>query len=237
MARIKQSAKHHPRSAAINRRASDLKRDQVYEALLLDIICGDLRPGQLVDEATLSARYEKGRAGVRDALYRLSLEGLIERRPRLGSVITDISVRELQQVFELRVQFEGRSAALAAQNATPVEIAAIKNAYQGVEKVIEAADYRRLVQMDRAFHEAVATATHNSYLQRVMAMLNASALRFWYYALPRRAESALREEISTHLRVASEIERRDAAAAQKAMREVLDGFPSTVKGVFDFALK
>ncbi|MGZ6662462.1 MAG: hypothetical protein ACXVHL_34620 [Solirubrobacteraceae bacterium] len=68
-------------------------------------------------------------------------------------------------------------------------------------------------------------------------MLNASALRFWHYALPRRAESALREEIATHLRVASEIERRDAEAAQKAMKEVLDGFPSTVKGVFDIVLK
>jgi DNA-binding GntR family transcriptional regulator len=70
-----------------------------------------------------------------------------------------------------------------------------------------------------------------------MAMLVASALRFWHYALPRRAESALREEIAAHLRVASEIERHDAEAAQKAMREVLDGFPSTVKGLFDFALK
>jgi GntR family transcriptional regulator, rspAB operon transcriptional repressor len=217
--------------------ALDLKRDQVYEALLFDIICGDLRPGQLVDEATLADRYGVGRAGVRDALYRLSLEGLIERRPRLGSVITDISVRELQQVFELRVQFEGRAAALAAQNATLEEIAAIRTVYQGAEKVIEAADYRTLVQMDRAFHEAIAVATHNIYLQRVMAMLNASALRFWHYALPRRAESALREEVAAHLRVASEIERHDAEAAQKAMREVLDGFPSTVKGVFDVALQ
>jgi DNA-binding GntR family transcriptional regulator len=219
------------------RRGVDLKRNHAYEAILIDIICGDLRPGQLVDEATLAAQYREGRAGIRDALYRLSLEGLIERRPRLGSVITDISVRELQQVFELRVHFEGRAAALAAQTATAEEIAAIRNSYRGVEKVIEGADYRRLVQMDRAFHEAIAEATHNFYLQRIMAMLIASALRFWHYALPRRAESALREEISTHLRVASEIERRDSEAAQKAMREVLDGFPSTVKGIFDIVVK
>jgi DNA-binding GntR family transcriptional regulator len=218
-------------------RGVDLKRNHAYEAILIDIICGDLRPGQLIDEATLAAQYREGRAGIRDALFRLSLEGLIERRPRLGSVITDISVRELQQVFELRVHFEGRAAALAAQTATAEEIAAIRNSYRGVEKVIEGADYRRLVQMDRAFHEAIAEATHNFYLQRIMAMLIASALRFWHYALPRRAESALREEISTHLRVASEIERRDSEAAQKAMREVLDGFPSTVKGIFDIVFK
>ena len=218
-------------------RKVDLKRDQVYEALLLDIICGDLRPGQLVDEVTLAEQYGEGRAGVRDALHQLSLEGLIERRPRLGSVITDVSVRELQQVFELRVQLEGQAAALAAQNATPEEIIAITNAYQGVEQVIEAADYRKLIQMDRAFHEAIAIATHSTYLQRIMAMLTANALRFWHYALSRRSNSILREEIPAHLRVASAIERHDQEAAQKAMREVLDRFPSTVKGIFDFALK
>jgi DNA-binding GntR family transcriptional regulator len=217
--------------------ALDLKRDQIYEMLLLDIICDDLRPGQMVDEASLAEQYGQGRAGIRDALWRLSLEGLVERRPRLGSVITDISLKELQQIFDLRVQLEGRAAALAAQNATEKEVAAIRNAYQGVEKVIETADYRKLVQMDRAFHGAVAAATHNICLQRVMSMLIASALRFWHYALRRRAGSALREEIAAHLRVASAIERHDPVEAQKAMSEVLDKFPSTVKGIFDFALK
>ena len=218
-------------------RKVDLKRDQAYEALLLDIICGDLRPGQLVDEATLAAQYKDGRAGIRDALYRLSLEGLIERRPRLGSVITDISVKELQQVFELRVQLEGQAAALAAQNATSEEIVAITKAYQGVEKVIETADYRTLIQMDRAFHEAIAVATHNTNLQRIMAMLTANALRFWYYALSQRPKSALCDEIPAHFRVASAIERHDQEEARKAMGEVLDRFPSTVKGIFDFVLK
>ncbi len=234
MRRIKKNAPHSGMNSAPT---LDLKRDQIYERLLLDIICGDLRPGQLVDEATLAEHYGEGRAGVRDALYRLSLEGLVERRPRLGSVIKDISVRELHQVFDLRVQLEGRAAALAAENATQREVAAIRNVYQGVEKVIETADYRKLVQMDRAFHEAIAVATHNIFLQSVMAMLIASGLRFWHYALPRRAESALREEIGAHFRVASAIERHDAEAAQKAMREVLDKFPSTVMGIFNIALK
>jgi DNA-binding GntR family transcriptional regulator len=229
--------KLRPQSAPNYARPVDLKRDQVYEALLLDIICGDLRPGQLVDEATLAEQYGEGRSGVRDALYRLSLEGLIERRPRLGSVITDISVRELQQVFELRVQVESQAAALAAQNATSQEVDAITKAYQGVEKVIETADYRTLVQMDRVFHEAIAVATHNTYIQRIMAMLTANALRFWYYALSRRPASDLCDEIPAHLQVASAIERHDQEEAQKAMREVLNRFPSTVKGIFDFVLK
>jgi DNA-binding GntR family transcriptional regulator len=225
------------RSSKSPRPKSELQRDLAYEAILLDVMCGDLRPGQLVDEVTLAERYGAGRAGIRDALYRLSIEGLIERRPRLGSVITQVPVEELQEVFELRVQLEGRAVALAAQNGTLEEIDAIQSAYKGVDKILQARDYRTLLKMDRFFHEAIAQATHNVCLCRVMAMLNTSALRFWYYALPRRPESALREEISAHLRVAKAIERREIDVAQKAMRDVLSAFPLTVKDFFNSALQ
>ena len=93
--KMKKVSKFRPRSVANGVHKVDLQRDLVYELLLLDIMCGDLRPGQIIDEAMLAERYRVGRAGVGDAFYRLSLEGLIERRPRLGSVIADISVREL----------------------------------------------------------------------------------------------------------------------------------------------
>ena len=70
---------------------SDLKRDTIYEQILLDIICGELAAGELIDESALTEHYRAGRAGIRDALYRLSLEGLVERRPRLGTVVASPS--------------------------------------------------------------------------------------------------------------------------------------------------
>jgi DNA-binding GntR family transcriptional regulator len=214
-----------------------LKRDHAYETLLLDIICGVLRPREAVDELTLAERYGAPRAGVRDALMRLALEGLVERRPRLGSVVADLGAIELQQVFALRVQLEGSSAALAAQNATRADVAAIKRAFTGVEKVIEQSDYRELIRMDLAFHQAVGEATHNRWLAHVTNTLNVNALRFWHYALPRRSQATLLREIESHMRIAAAIERRDVAAAQLAMQEVLGEFPATVKDVFAVPLQ
>jgi len=214
-----------------------LKRDQAYETLLLDIICGVLRPREAIDEATLSERYEVPRAGVRDALARLALEGLVDRRPRLGSVVADLGAIELQQIFELRVQLEGSAAALAAQNATAADLAEIRRAFAGVEKVLARADYREVIRMDLAFHQAVGAATHNRWLARVTDTLNVNALRFWHYSLSRRGPEALRREIDAHLRIAQAIERHDPAAARQAMREVLGEFPSTVKDVFTMPLQ
>ena len=212
------------------------KRDHAYETLLLDIICGVLRPREAVDELTLAERYGAPRAGVRDALTRLALEGLVDRRPRLGSVVADLGAIELQQVFELRVQLEGRAAGLAAQHASRGDLAAIRGSLDDVDAVIDRRDYRELIRMDLAFHQAVGEASHNRWLARVTNTLNINAVRFWHYALPRRSQDTLRREIDAHLRIADAIEARDPGAAQLAMRAVLGEFPSTVKDVFATSL-
>jgi len=211
---------------------ADLKRDAAYERILLDIICGNLAPGEWVDETALAERYAAGRAGVRDALLRLALEGLVERRPRLGTVVSSPSVFELQQVFELRVQIEGQCAALAARNARPREIEAINASLTDVNHAIANADWRLLVCCDRSFHHAMAAAAHNVWLERTLITLHNSALRFWHHALPRRPVKAVKDEMASHRAVAAAIAAHDPVAAQAAMRAVLSEFPATVRGMF-----
>ena len=57
----------------------DLQKTKVYERILLDLILGELSAGARLDEQSLAARYDTGLAGVRDALGRLALEGLVVR--------------------------------------------------------------------------------------------------------------------------------------------------------------
>ena len=214
---------------------ADLKRDAAYERILLDIICGDLAPGEWVDETALAGRYGVGRAGIRDALLRLALEGLVERRPRLGTVVSSPSVFELQQVFELRVQIEGQCAALAARNARPNEIDVITASLADVDRAIANTDWRLLVCCDRSFHQAMAAAAHNVWMERTLITLHNSALRFWHHALPRRPIDAVKGEMASHYTVAAAIAAHDPVAAQAAMRAVLSEFPATVRGMFSDA--
>lgn len=225
-----------PQSAAAKSTGKGLKRESAYETLLLDILCARLRPGEAVDEATVSENYKLPRAGVRDALARLAHEGLVARRPRLGSVVAELGVIELQQIFDLRVQLESRAAALAATHATAADIARIRAAYANSESALATRDFREIIRMDLAFHQAVGEATHNRWLALVTNTLNSNALRFWHYSLSRRPIDTLRREIAAHQRIADAIAAGDAAQAQAAMRDVLGEFPATVKGVFEEAL-
>src|SRR5579875_28251 len=118
-----------------------LLKARVYEQILLDIILGELRPLGVLEEKALGARYAAGIAGVREALGRLALEGLVLRRPRVGTVVAPLDIREIEHAFEVRHMLEARTAALAAQNAAPEDLAAICHAFDGAEAAVEAGDF------------------------------------------------------------------------------------------------
>src|SRR5580698_5172785 len=93
-----------------------LQKARLYEQILLDIILGELPPMSVLDERALAARYAGGLAGVREALGRLALEGMVVRRPRVGTVVAPMDIREIEQALEVRAMLEARTAALAARN-------------------------------------------------------------------------------------------------------------------------
>jgi DNA-binding GntR family transcriptional regulator len=135
-----------------------LQKTRLYDLLLQDIILGDLPPMQVLEEKALAARYAGGVAGIRDALGRLAIEGLVVRRPRVGTIVAPLDVAEIEHAFQVRRMLEGRTAALAARNRRPADILAIVDAFDGAEAAIAAGDFRAMLAMDLAFHRAVAVA-------------------------------------------------------------------------------
>jgi len=113
--------------------APELQKAKVYEQILLDVILGKLAPGSRLDEQALALRYDAGLAGVRDALGRLALEGLVVRKPRAGTTVAPLDLLDVRQDFEARRLIEPHCAALAAQNATAADIAALRRAFDGCE--------------------------------------------------------------------------------------------------------
>lgn len=214
-------------------KAKTLLRNDAYEVILMAIILGDLEPGARVDEKQIMRDFKLGQAAVRDALFRLSLEGLVERHARIGTRIGDLGLRELQDVFEARILVEGYAAALAAHRASSDDLAAIRAAYDGYEAVVEARDIRALVAMDRAFHRALAAASKNSQIEQTAIRLHNNAARFWCFGLKRTSVEANRRQIREHLKVVDAIEARDFAEIDRLLRGVLGHFPDSRFLMFD----
>jgi DNA-binding GntR family transcriptional regulator len=203
-----------------------LLKARVYEQILLDIILGELRPLGVLEEKTLAARYSAGIAGVREALGRLALEGLVLRRPRVGTVVAPLDIREIEQAFQVRYMLEGKTAGLAAQNASPDDVALICAAFDGAEAAIEAGDFRAMLAMDRTFHRAVAMATQNPTLSRYVISLQNIATRFWIYDMQKQSRDDQLADVALHRALATAIADRDAEAAEAAGSRLVGDPPS-----------
>lgn len=206
--------------------APGLQKAKTYEQLLLDIILGELPPGGLIDERKLSLRYGVGLAGVREALGRLALEGLVVRRPRVGTMVAALDLREIEQAFEVRHMLEARCAGLAARNARAADVTVIVAAFEGAEEAIAAGDFRAMLAMDRTFHRAVAYATQNPTLARYLISLQNIATRFWIYAMEKQNPDEQLADVVLHRAVAAAIAEHDEAAAEAAMARIVGEPPS-----------
>jgi DNA-binding GntR family transcriptional regulator len=215
--------------ASIHHWSPELQKARVYEQILLDIILGELPPGGRLDEQALTRRYEAGLAGVRDALGRLALEGLVIRKARAGTTVAPLDIIELRQAFEARTLIEPHCAALAARHATSEDIAQLARAFDGSTEAIRGHDFRAMVAMDQRFHSGIAAASRNATLARIIIPLQHKAARFWIYSMGDDTEDERIEEIERHMAVVECIAQGDADGARSTMLGVLGTFSDNMK--------
>jgi DNA-binding GntR family transcriptional regulator len=198
-----------------------LLKSQIYDQLLLDLILGVLKPGARLDEQVLVSRYGAGLAGVREALGRLSLEGLVIRRARAGTLVAPLDPFEARQTLEVRRLIEPHAAALAAENATPEEIEDLGRVFDRAEAAIAAGDRRAMILMDQDFHARLARASGNPTLARLLAPLVHKAARFWVAALPEGGAGSDLEDVEGHRAVVAQIALRNPQGARQAVLKLL----------------
>ena len=99
---------------------SDTKNlsEQAHENIRRDILSGELFPGDKLQIEAISERYGIGIAPVREALNRLSSEGLVERKSQRGFFVTEISITALEELVKTRIWLETLALREAIQNAT-----------------------------------------------------------------------------------------------------------------------
>ncbi len=197
--------------------ATRRKSDEAYAALRGRILRAELRPGTALDERALIGELGIGRTPLREAILRLSQEGLLMALGRRGYVVAETSPSDLFRAFELRREIECFAAARAAERRTPADLAAfdafLAEAEEGMER--EAGNIDWNLGIDEAFHRLVAAASDNRFAAQTLAFLYGLSVRSLYVA--RVPPTLVRDEIGHYRAVIAAIARRDTAAAAEAM--------------------
>ena len=203
-----------------------LLKSRLYQRLLVDIIIGALPPNDQLDENALAKRYGGGLAGIREALARLALEGLAQSG---APSVAPLDIAGAREAFEARRLVEVHCAGLAATHASDEEIAAIRATLDGGEVAVEQDDQRALAAMDEAFHVAVAAASGNRTLAKMVVSLHHQTARYWLYAMRGPDSSDGIAALNEHRALADAIASRNVERARAEMVKVLGDFPAEIK--------
>jgi DNA-binding GntR family transcriptional regulator len=200
--------------------------ESAYRTIKQKIITLELKPLAVIDEQALMENLRLGRTPIREALHRLAIENLVIIAPRRGMFVAEISVTDLQKIFELRILNEGYCAQLAAQRATEAQLAQMDLVVNKLGHVTPG-DTQELMSIDQRLHQMMYEAADNKFLADELNRLHALSLRLWYLAVDKLDN--LKGSIDEHRLVVAALKARDGALAKTLMQGHIARFQELIK--------
>ncbi len=200
--------------------------DKAYRLIRHKIITLELPPLSAIDEQALMEDLQLGRTPIREALQRLASEDLILFAPRRGMFVADVSLTDLQKVFEMRMLLEGFCARLAAERASEDHLAEMEAVVRELDQVPDG-DSRALMAIDERFHELLYQAADNEFLAHTLKRLHALSFRIWHLVLDRLG--SVRGAMDQHVAITNALQARDGVRAEALVQQHVSEFQQEIK--------
>ena len=139
--------------------------DVAYEKLKMMIITAQLKPGQALVEPELMEELKLGRTPIREALNHLAWENFVKIIPRQCIMVNEVSLYEVESIYQMRFALVALESELAAKNRTEEDLEQLE---KGIEALKSGQDAEQRVLLDRAFHRTVSSMTKNPFLEKEM---------------------------------------------------------------------
>ncbi len=188
---------------------------EVAERLRQRIFAHELQSGAWIDEQALAEAYGISRTPLREALKVLASEGLVTLKPRRGCYVTELSERDLDDIFPLMALLEGRCAFEATRKATPADLKRLEKLHEALEKHAASGDTNRFFETNQEFHQALQELSGNRWLKQVIDDLRKVLKLTRRDSL--RLDGRLKQSLEEHRAILAAIRERDAATAEALM--------------------
>ena len=193
---------------------------KTYRTIKKDIITCVLPPGERIVQSQLLERYGVTATPMREALHRLAQEGLITVIPRVGYIVTEVTLTDVFEIFELRSTMETAAARLAAVRASEESLARIADHAAFSYTYADRASYSEFLDRNAEFHRSIAVASGNRRLADLITSLLDELTRLFHLGLDLR--DSAEEMRNEHLDLAKSLRDRDPARAQQIAHAQVD---------------
>ncbi len=205
---------------------SNLKSSSISDTVTTElreaILAGDFEPGARLVERHLAEQLGVSHIPVREALARLTEEGLVEREPRRGARVAELGETELEEVSSLRSVLERFVVERVQARWQPEHEAELRAIVDRMAEAAAAGDVDLLFTQDRRFHEALWTLAEHSVLADIASQLRGRINSFLKAANSALARDELERHVQAHDDLIAAIASGDLARAQDSMTQHIE---------------
>jgi len=190
--------------------------EHLHRSIEEEIATGRLPPGYRLDEAELARRFGVSPTPIREALRSLLGKGLVENRPRRGSVVAQLTPQRVFEMFEVMSKLEALCVRLAARRMSNEDLHAIEAAHSACSDAETRRDFDAYFHFNERFHFALYAASHSAFLFE-QALSVQRKLRP-YRRLQLRARIRLQQSLAEHQTILGALAAGDVDLAVQSVR-------------------
>ncbi|MDG5977928.1 GntR family transcriptional regulator [Hydrogenophaga taeniospiralis CCUG 15921] len=189
--------------------------EEVAELLRQRIFSRELEPGSWIDELKLAEEYGISRTPLREALKVLAAEGLVTMKVRRGAYVTEVSEKDLADVYHLLALLESDAAGVVAERATDSELAELQALHTELEAALGQRD--RFFAINERFHMRLLELANNRWREQMVADLRKVMKLNRHNSLLKTGR--IDESLAEHRAVMAALLARDATLTRQRMQE------------------
>ena len=202
---------------------------RIYADLRAELVSLQRRPGAAISEAEIATSYGVSRTPVREAILKLSDEGLVEIFPQSGINVSRIPIAALPEAIVVRRALEETTTRITAEHATSSQILALRSVVERQREADTAGDREAFHQADELFHATIAEIAGYPGIWKLILQVKVNVDRFRLLTLPQAGRMAT--VIAEHERILSAIEAHDANRAAAAMAKHIERLLGDIAGI------
>ncbi len=193
--------------------------EDVAELLRQRIFSRELAPGSWIDELKIAEAYGISRTPLREALKVLAAEGLVTMKVRRGAYVTEVSERDLADVYHLLGLLEADAASVVAQKASKAQIEALQKVHQELEDVAKpgARNRVRFFEVNERFHMLLLEIADNRWRDQMVTDLRKVMKLNRHNSLLKSGR--IEESLNEHRALMAALSAHDAALSAQRMQE------------------
>lgn len=191
-------------------------KDKAYKAIKSAILSLKFKPGDPLVESELAQQLGISKTPVRDALLELEREGFVTKILFKGTYVTEVTLRDVREVFQVRAVLEGLAARLATPLLSAEELEEADKIIAAAEAALSKDDIALCSEYGRRFHGLIINKTDNQRLQSITLNLDDHLQRF--RLLSDQINGRLNKSLKEHRKILEALRSRDPIAVEEAVR-------------------